>query len=66
MTDIAGLQEVGQLAAQVGFPVVAFYLIYDMAKNTIKENTAALVNIRLTLEKVCTKLDRNNGLDQNE
>jgi hypothetical protein len=57
MADPIAFQEVAAFIGQVGFPVVAFYLMYNMAKDTIKENTSALVEIRLTLEKVCTKLE---------
>ena len=45
-----------QLLTQAGF-VGAFYLMYLMVNNTLKENTVALVNIRLTLEKICEKFN---------
>jgi len=61
MADVVALQEIGAVVAQVGFPVVAFYLMFTMAKDTIKENTKALIDIRLVLEKVCTKLEDNHN-----
>ena len=54
------LSEVIGAMQTIGFPAVAFYLMYRMADNTIKENTKVLTDIRLVLEKVCTKLDDNH------
>jgi hypothetical protein len=50
------IAETAAAASQVGFPVIAFILMYRMADSTIKENTKALTDIRLTLEKVCEKI----------
>jgi hypothetical protein len=62
MADPIAFQEVAAFIGQVGFPVVAFYLMYNMAKETIKENTETLVQVRLTLEKISTKLEDKNSL----
>lgn len=36
----------------VGFPIVAFMLMYRMANQTIKQNTQALQNMRQELERI--------------
>lgn len=40
-----------QLINNVGFPIVAFLLMYRLATNTIKENTEALKNLKLQMER---------------
>lgn len=41
--------EVLQLINSVGFPIVAFLLMYHLTKTTIKENTQALQDLRETI-----------------
>jgi hypothetical protein len=36
---------------QVGFPIVAFFLMYYLASKTIKENTRAINELTLKLKK---------------
>lgn len=36
--------EIAALISSVGFPIVAFYLMYRMVNNQMKENTDAIKN----------------------
>lgn len=36
--------EIASLVSSVGFPIVAFYLMYRMVNNQIKDNTQAMNN----------------------
>lgn len=38
-----------QMISTVGFPIVAFFLMYRLTENTIKENTAAINELKLAL-----------------
>lgn len=40
-----------QLVSTVGFPIVAFLLMYRMARDTIQENTRALNQLEKRLQK---------------
>jgi len=40
------MQEITTAISTVGFPIVAFLLMYRLTKETIKENTEALVELR--------------------
>ena len=37
-------QELASFISQVGFPIVAFYLMYRMVNNQMKDNTDAINN----------------------
>lgn len=37
-------QELANFISQVGFPIVAFYLMYRMVNNQMKDNTDAINN----------------------
>ena len=52
-------EAVSQLIGSVGFPIVAFLLMFQLARSTIKENTTALRGLRLEMEK-----QRSNRLDR--
>lgn len=40
-----------QLISNVGFPIAAFVMMYYMCNTTIKENTKALTEINMTIQK---------------
>jgi len=39
-------QNITQMISTVGFPIVAYLLMYKMAKDTIKENTRTLQELQ--------------------
>ena len=39
------------MISNVGFPIAAFYLMFRMASTTIKENTEAIHNLSVMIEK---------------
>lgn len=40
------------LVGSVGFPIAAFYLMYRMANDAIKENTKAITDLRREITRV--------------
>lgn len=45
------MMEISQMISTVGFPIVAFLLMYRMADKTIKENTKALKELAASIKK---------------
>lgn len=45
------MEEFTQLISNVGFPIAAFCAMFYMCNTTIKENTQALTQINLTINK---------------
>ena len=50
-------QEILNAIGTIGFPIVAFLLMYKMSCETIKENTTALNEINTALAKLLEKED---------
>lgn len=50
-------QEIINAIGTIGFPIVAFLLMYKMSCETIKENTMALNEINTALAKLLEKED---------
>jgi len=48
---MAETTQVTNLISNVGFPITAFLLMYRMARQTIKENTEALQELRTEIKK---------------
>jgi len=44
--------------ATVGFPIVAFILMYRMARDTIKENTEAVRDLRGEMQQIHRQRER--------
>jgi len=44
------VEQFSGMVSNMGFPIVAFYLMYRMATSTISENTAAIHELSLQLE----------------
>ena len=40
---------------EVGFPVGAFYLMWDLVRNTIRENTQAFNELKIVVETLLSK-----------
>lgn len=60
-------QELAQFISQVGFPIVAFILMYRMVTNQMKENTDAINNNTKIISKLLVHLDlRKEGDDDGE
>jgi len=49
------------LAQQAGFPVVAFMLMYKLATDTIKENTAAIQKLNEAVTRLCVHEEETNN-----
>ena len=45
------MENFAQLISNVGFPIAAFCAMFYMCNTTIKENTKALTDINLTINK---------------
>ena len=45
------MDEITTLISNVGFPIAAFCAMFYMCNTTIKENTKALTDINLTINK---------------
>jgi len=45
------MNEISELITNVGFPIVAFLLMYYQSTKTIKDNTAALREILIVIQK---------------
>lgn len=45
------MEEFTQLISNVGFPIAAFCAMFYMCNTTIKENTRALTDINITINK---------------
>lgn len=56
MAEFDILQAVGA----VGFPIVAFLLVYIKSDETIKNNTQAINNNNVILARICEKLNLSN------
>lgn len=52
----AGLTE---FVSNVGFPIVAFVLMYRMSRQTIKENTEAIQKMNNEIGKLAAQVNRN-------
>jgi hypothetical protein len=52
------MEEFTTLISNVGFPIAAFCAMFYMCNNTIKENSAALVNINQTLASIYERLKK--------
>lgn len=44
-----------QTISNVGFPIAAFLLMWYQSNTTVKENTAAITELRLTLDNIKSK-----------
>jgi len=51
------MEQVQSFIGALGFPIFAFCLMFYFATYTIKSNTSALNSLRLTIEKLCTKIN---------
>lgn len=49
-----------EVISMVGVPTVAFLLLFRSQETTIKQNTEALNNIRVTIEALKTMMDIKN------
>lgn len=45
------MQALTQAISTVGFPIVAYLLMYRFARNTVKENTAAIRELRSEIQR---------------
>ena len=56
-------QEIASFVSSVGFPIVAFYLMYKMVNQQMKETANALGDNNKTLTKIVTLLEQHFGGD---
>lgn len=54
--DTLDINEVTQLINAVGFPIVAFIMMYWMCNNTIKENTQSTSDLKDAINKLNDRL----------
>jgi len=52
--------DIVSLLSNVGFPAFAFILMYKMATDTIRENTAAIGKLNEAVVRLCEK-EQNGG-----
>lgn len=60
------MQEIAQFISQVGFPIVAFCLMFKLVSNQMKENTEAINNNSKVLTKLTTLFDSKAGDENGE
>jgi hypothetical protein len=53
--------EVTQLISTVGFPIVAFIMMYWMCNTTIKENSQSTSDLKDAINKLNDRLDGTNA-----
>jgi len=46
------MESITEFISNVGFPILAFLLMYRMANSTIKENTIALTELKKAIERL--------------
>ena len=51
MIEQTGSEVVLNGLSQVGFPIAAFYLMYDFAKKSLQKNTDAVNNLALIIKQ---------------
>lgn len=49
---MTGLETFGSLVSNLGFPILAYLLMYRMARETIQENTQTLSELQTEIKKL--------------
>ena len=50
--DVMDVDVIMQAISNVGFPIVAFCLMWYLCNTTIKENTQAITELRITMDDI--------------
>lgn len=50
------IEEIIPIVEKLGFPIVAFILMYKMASDTIKENSQAINRLNESITRLCEKV----------
>lgn len=52
------MEELINVLSQVGFPIVAYLLLFQLCKNSIEKNTNSTLDLKETIEKLMDKIDK--------